>query len=200
MRSLLVLLVGLTLLAPVPEGLLAENTSGSDRNSYVATYGSQWIGGEGSTSLSGILAYRNLQNTYLYTANIGQQIYHPYESLYIDVEAQAGMHSGIQDHTEFVGTFIARWEYLPWDHELDTSLSIGEGLSWASKVPVNESQGDENSAQLLNYVFFEFAVSPWEKKKWGGFFRVHHRSGVFGTFSDVYGASNFIGFGLRYHY
>lgn len=200
MKPVLVFLISIFLLTPVPEGLLAANTEGGDRNSYVATYGGQWVGGKGSTSLSGLLSYRNLESSYLYTASVGEQIYHPYESLYIDVEVQAGFHTGIQDHNEFVGVIIGRWEHFPWDHELDTSFSIGEGLSWASKLPVHETQNNDKSAQLLNYVLFEFAASPWEEKKWVGFFRVHHRSGVFGTFNGVYGASNLVGFGLRYRY
>lgn len=167
---------------------------------YVASFAGQWIGGQGSTSLSGLTDYNNLQNTYLYTVNVGKQIRHPYDSLYIDVEGQVGRHAGIQGHQEVVGVLVARWEYFPWDHELDTSFSAGEGLSWASEVPVHETNAGDNSARLLNYVLFDIAVSPWREKRWEGFFRVHHRSGIFGTFSDVYGASNFVGFGVRYRY
>lgn len=165
---------------------------------YVALYEGQWIGGEDSTSLSGLTDYSALQDSYMLTVNVGRQIGHPFESLYVDAEGQVGQHFGQQDHQEVVGVLVARWEYFPWDHELDTSFSVGEGLSWASELPVKENVGEEGTAQLLNYVLFEVAASPWEKRRWEGFLRVHHRSGAFGTFSGVYGASNFIGFGVRY--
>lgn len=165
---------------------------------YVALYASEWVGGKGSTSLSGLTDYEALQNSFLTTANVGRQIGHPFESLYIDAEGQVGQHFGKQDHQEVVGVLVARWEYFPWDHELDTSLSVGEGLSWASELPAKEGEGDDKTAQLLNYVLFEVAASPGEEKRWEGFLRVHHRSGVFGAFSGVYGASNFVGLGVRY--
>ncbi len=165
---------------------------------YVSLYAGEWVGGKGSTSLSGLTDYEALQDSFLLTANVGRQIGHPFESLYVDAEGQLGQHFGDQDHQEVVGVLVARWESFPWDHELDTSLSVGEGLSWASELPAKEGEGDDKTAQLLNYVLFEVAASPGEKKRWEGFLRVHHRSGVFGMFSDVYGASNFVGLGVRY--
>lgn len=193
------------LLAFLSLGLPVAGASSSDGPSpepwtdwYGALYASQWVGGQGSTSLSGLTDYNALQDSFLLTANVGRQIGHPFESLYVDAEGQLGQHVGEQDHQEVVGVLVARWESFPWDHELDTSLSVGEGLSWASERPVKERQEDDNTAQLLNYVLFEVAASPGEKRRWEGYLRVHHRSGVFGTFSDVYGASNFIGLGIRY--
>lgn len=165
---------------------------------YVALYEGQWIGGKDSTSLSGLTDYSALQDSFLLTANVGRQIGRPFESLYVDAEGQIGQHFGEQDHQEVVGVLVARWESFPWDHELDTSLSVGEGLSWASELPAKERGGDEGTARLLNYMLFEVAASPWEERRWEGFLRVHHRSGVFGTFGGVYGASNFIGLGVRY--
>lgn len=199
-KILLVLLL-VFLIAPGGITRAADDWSRDDLEGwYVSGYASQWIGGEGSTSLSGLFNFDHLQSSYFYSISAGKELGRPfesYESLYIDVEGQAGFHTGEQEHNEYVGVFLARWESFPWDHELDTSFSVGEGLSWASEVPEREARGAEGSAKLLNYVVFDVSVSPWRKKRWEGFLRVHHRSGVFGLFSDVYGASNFIGLGVR---
>lgn len=198
-----IIVLVLCVLVFVPGGISQAATSELQYNPkdwYVSVYGSQWIGGEGSTSLSGVFAYRNLQNSYLYTVSVGKELGRPfqsYDSLYLDVEGQVGIHTGEQDHSEYTGALIARWEDFPWDQELDTSFAIGEGISWASEVPEREKKGSQGSAHLLNYLVFDVSVSPWKKKQWEGFFRVHHRSGIFGTFSGVHGASNFIGFGIR---
>lgn len=170
-------------------------------NWYVSAYASQWVGGVGSTSMSGLFNVDNLRSSYLYNASVGREWGRPIpsvDSLYLDFEGQLGFHTGQQDHTEVAAAAILRWEHFPWDEELDTSFAVGEGLSWASSVPQREKRSDRGSAQLLNYVLFDVSVSPWKRKRWEGFFRVHHRSGVFGTFSDVYGASNLVGFGIRY--
>lgn len=200
-NKVLLLALFLWLIAPVGITEAAGNESpGNFEGWYVSAYASQWIGGVGSTSLSGLFNFDNLRGSYFYSASVGKELGRPfasYESLYLDIEGQAGFHTGQQTHSEYTGALILRWEEFPWDHELDTSFSVGEGLSWASEVPAREARGSDGSAQLLNYVLFDVAVSPWEKKRWEGFMRVHHRSGVFGTFSDVYGASNFIGFGVR---
>lgn len=192
-------LVFLMFLSNAPRSSHATTPSSTQtwKDWYVSTYAGQWVGGR-TTRLSGVFNLDNLENSYIYTLSVGKEVAHPVEPIFIDIEAQIGRHTGLQDNLELVGVVVARWETFPWDHELDTSFSVGEGLSWANEVPDLEAKGNRGSAQLLNYLLFEVAVSPWERKRWEGFFRIHHRSGVFGTFSGVFGASNFLGFGIRF--
>lgn len=121
-------------------------------------------------------------------------------SLTWDLEGQLGLHSGRQSHLETNVVLVARWNRFPWDRLIDTSAAFGWGLSYAFDVPEIEprTDPDEESTRLLNYLLVELDFSPPGDSPWGVVARLHHRSGVFGTFSGVYGGSDFIGLGLRY--
>lgn len=119
--------------------------------------------------------------------------------------------SGEQSHQEFAGLGLFRWQAFPWDHWLDTSFGLGNGLSWANDTPNLEEafHPDTGSARLLYHIVveLEFArpkglgggAAHW-LDPWATFFRIHHRSGVFGTFSGVDGGSNVLALGLRYRW
>ena len=62
------------------------------------------------------------------------------EGLGWEVEGQLVRHYGMQDHYETNGLVVARWHPFFWDRYLDTSFAIGEGLSYATKVPQVEVQ------------------------------------------------------------
>jgi len=117
-----------------------------------------------------------------------------------EVEGQLVRHTGMQHHWETNAVAAVRLMSMPWDRWLDTRLSVGNGLSWASEEPRLEPRGEPDegdSAQLLNYTKVELEVTMPDSKRWSTFLRLHHRSGIMGTFSDVKGGSNFIGLGLR---
>jgi hypothetical protein len=113
------------------------------------------------------------------------------------VEATAAQHWGLSDHAEFGVAAIARWDRFFWDPVLDTSVAIGEGLSYATQVPALEVQKNGTSARLLNLLIFEVAARPFDSWPVAVFARIHHRSGAWGTYSGVADGSNFLGFGLR---
>jgi hypothetical protein len=120
-----------------------------------------------------------------------------------EVEGQLVNHWGMQDHWEANVALVARWMHFPWDHIIDTRFAFGEGLSWASEVPPLEPRAgreDEGSVRLLNYLLveWEFMLPPGPRAQWSVFTRIHHRSGVAGTFGGVRGGSNFVGVGTRY--
>jgi hypothetical protein len=112
---------------------------------------------------------------------------------------QAVKHFGDQDHFEFNALVIARWHRFPWDRRLDTTLAVGEGLSWATETPRLEKENHSDANQLLNYLMFELTLAlPGSRWYWSG--RIHHRSGVFGLFDGVHSASDFIGMGVGYRF
>jgi hypothetical protein len=117
------------------------------------------------------------------------------------LEGQLVQHWGVQRHPEVNGVFIVRWVRFPWDRYVHTSLGLGQGLSYAFRVPELEPRRDADldSAKLLNYLLVEVAAGPPDSR-WQGFVRVHHRSGVFGIYGDVHGGSNFVGVGARYRF
>ncbi|RMD71907.1 MAG: hypothetical protein D6819_00310, partial [Gammaproteobacteria bacterium] len=83
----------------------------------------------------------------------------------LEGEVQGVKHFAKQDHFEFNAVLIARWKKLPWDHLIDTSLAIGDGLSYATRIPAIEAERTEKNSRLLNYLMVEaaFAIAPsWE--------------------------------------
>lgn len=104
--------------------------------------------------------------------------------------------------SEVDGYIALRWRRLPWNHIVATSLAIGDGLSYVSRVPEVEIYTTEvgGTSQLLNYLMLEatFAVPSLPYVQLVG--RIHHRSGMFGVFGDAQeSGSNTVGLGLRVH-
>lgn len=118
-----------------------------------------------------------------------------------ELEGQIGRHFRGQHYWEFNALFVARWLRFPWNDVVRTSFAVGEGISLATRTPPFETKyhGDQTNP-LLNYLMFEFAFALPEVSRWSLVTRIHHRSGIFGTFNGVHGASNALGLGLRYHF
>ncbi len=92
-----------------------------------------------------------------------------------------------------------RWNVFPWDHRVDTSLAIGNGLSWATSTPELEEKFEaEGTERLLYYLNLEATFSPPSTDRWAIILRIHHRSGVFGLFG-VDGGSNTLSLGMRFN-
>ncbi len=119
-----------------------------------------------------------------------------------EIEGQAGKHFRGQTHWEINVLAIYRWQRFPWQHLLRTTIAIGDGLSYATRVPLLEEASDTNvgATKLLNYVLVEFTFAPPQVTDWSLVVRVHHRSGVYGLFNDVEGGSNVIAAGIKWRY
>ncbi|MBE0596796.1 MAG: hypothetical protein IH614_05980 [Desulfuromonadales bacterium] len=115
-----------------------------------------------------------------------------------EAEGQAVKHYGKQHHWETNAVLVARWHRFPWDRLLDTSVAVGEGLSYATRTSRVEAEDHENTSHLLNYLLFELTLGLPRYPHWHLSGRIHHRSGVFGLFNDVRGGSNFMGLGVTY--
>ena len=104
-----------------------------------------------------------------------------------EVEAQAGKHFRGQSHWEFNLLALYRWQRFPWQHLLSTTVAIGDGLSYATKIPTLEAASTINVGvtRLLNYILVETTFAPPAVTSWSLVVRVHHRSGVYGLFDDV---------------
>jgi len=121
---------------------------------------------------------------------------------YIDfeVEGQVVQHFGDQRHQEFNVLIAGRWLPFPWDKYLDTSFAIGNGVSYATKIPEIEAREHKNTSRFLNYMMYELAFALPDVPRWHLFIRIHHRSGIFGLINDVHGASNASCLGIRYNF
>jgi len=107
------------------------------------------------------------------------------------------------DFFEAVFAFKAIYRRFPWSDRVETRIGLGQGLSYADRVPALEKQKgrekNRRTSHLLNYLDFSVDVSVGDilrrrsmKKLFLGF-GVHHRSGVFASadlFGNTYGGSN----------
>ena len=137
-----------------------------------------------------------LMRSYIIGLNVGREVWRIADSLALEVEGQVIQHSGVQSHFEFISAIGLRWHAFPWDEYLDTSFAVFEGLSLASQKPQGEITRHGDTARLLNYVGIEFDFSLPDDG-WSLVARLHHRSGVWGTFSGIRAGSNFFSIGLR---
>lgn len=182
-------LVGFTIMAAVCE---------ADRW-FVSLYGGKFS----DNALLDILRFQtNFGDSYVYAFSVGKQIGQYEDKISYELEGQVAVHSGWQSHQEVNGAFTVRWLPFPWDRYLDTSIALGNGLSYATKEPPLEIQDshDNRSSQWLYFILVELAFGLPGNKQWELFTRVHHRSGVFGLIHEVDSGSNFIGMGIRYRF
>lgn len=120
----------------------------------------------------------------------------------IEAEGQIANHIEGQDHIEFNGLIVARWQRFPWDRHVDTSVAVGAGLSYATERPPYEiEKKDGDTRRLLGYLMFELTFGLNAIPRWDVVTRIHHRSGAWGVFGDgVRGASNAITLGIKHHF
>lgn len=157
--------------------------------------------GEASFNIPG-----NFESNYIHGLSISREFWKTEKHFSFEWEAMFAKHhgkhkTGNQNYEEYILAFLVRYHTFPWDHIVDTSFAVGEGLSWTSEIPERESQrGDQESQRLLNYLAFEFAFTLPRYPKASLVYRIHHRSGVFGLFGGMRGASDFYMLGLRYNF
>lgn len=96
--------------------------------------------------------------------------------------------------------FTFNWFFFPRCQRMHSVLSIGEGISYVSKVPYAEELNSEDTRRLLNFLLAEFGISlPW-CPHWEILARVHHRSGAFGIYHANNSGSTAVGLAIRYRF
>ncbi len=138
-----------------------------------------------------------LLDSYFVAAGIGTSLHEHGTLARWEVEGQAVKHFGFQHQWEATGALALRWQALPWDRWVDTSVAVGDGLSWGGRTSRIEETRHEKTERLLNYLFFEVTLAPPGGSPWSLVLRQHHRSGVFGVYGGVRGGSDFLAVGLR---
>ena len=148
----------------------------------------------------------NFESNYIHGLSISRQLLKTEKHFSFEWEGMFAIHhgkhkTGYQDYEEYVMAVFVRYHTFPWNHIINTSVAIGEGLSYTSETPIRESQRNDNDSQhLLNYLGIEIALTLPKYPDFGLVYRIHHRSGVFGLFGGVKGASDFYMLGLRYKF
>ena len=97
-----------------------------------------------------------------------------------------------------------RWNKFPWNQYLMTSFGIGEGLSYATRIPAEEAKDAEQAGDptkhLINFLTLELTAALPSYPQWQLVSRIHHRSGAFGTYGAGNSGSNALTLGIRYSF
>ena len=183
---------------PATKERAAEEATPETRSAnpwYMTMVGGVYSGSQ----LLEIPASLKLKDSYTFGVSVSKQFAEWTRYMRVEGELQVLKHFGDQDNWEFTGSVNLRWVVFPWNRYVETSVAVGEGLSWATEIPALEKADPTNSSnsQLLNYVLLEvtFAIpeSPWSLVT-----RIHHRSGAWGLFG--HSGSNILEAGIRYRF
>lgn len=90
---------------------------------------------------------------------------------------------------------------FPWRDRLPTKLAVAVGPSFITEITPTEKRKDDDNqgSKLLNMFSPEIEIGVPETD-WSGFFRLHHRSGIFGLVDGVSGGSTYMTFGIRHRF
>lgn len=115
------------------------------------------------------------------------------------VEGQYAFHWGQEDYNEWSFAAVARWHDFPWNKWIVTTFAFATGPSYTNIIPPIEADKGITT-QWLNQADLEFTFAlpsePWNQV----FFRLEHRSGIFGLIDGAGDGSNFLTLGYRYHF
>lgn len=91
---------------------------------------------------------------------------------------------------------------FPWNKYVYTTIAAGEGVSLTSDEPYSEKLNTKGSPNFLDFLTFELTFSLPSHPEWQLVGRIHHRSGMYGTFCsrDFNAGSNALGIGVRYFF
>ncbi|MCB1305062.1 MAG: hypothetical protein KDK37_12320 [Leptospiraceae bacterium] len=184
--------------------LFAQSGQAQDDPS-VAVYQGQFT----QTTLGNILLKGNTdyRPSYILTGAYNTPSSFTFLGLPTEWEGQVVKHSGTDKHLEFNAVFMARLGDSLDFSGIPMSIAVGEGLSLATRNPGVENprsfygvNGEsEYSRNLLNYLVFELEVGlPMDAYQPRAFVRLHHRSGIYGTFCPPTCGSNYIAYGVKF--
>lgn len=93
-----------------------------------------------------------------------------------------------------------RWKSFPWNNFVTTTFSIGDGLSYATGLPLREEHdsSNNNAKHLLNFLVIEASFAAPKYPDIEFVVRVNHRCGAWGLFGAGNLSSNAVGIGIRY--
>ena len=129
-------------------------------------------------------------DTYIAMAALAREFWRYENRISFEVEGQVGKYFGDEHQWQFNGLIIGRWKRFPWDKYLDTSLAVGDGLSYNTETSKIEKEDDEDAGKWLNYLMFELTLGLPEYPSWNLVYRIHHRSSIREKIGA--GASNFV--------
>ena len=93
------------------------------------------------------------------------------------------------------------YHHFPWEHSVPTAVSVFVGPSYSFNPPLAYARSSWGSRKsLLNYLGIEFAFAVPPRRDLDAVFRIYHRSGVWGLYTNDAQEASVIGVGLRYRF
>ncbi|MCW9024603.1 MAG: hypothetical protein OQK73_07955 [Gammaproteobacteria bacterium] len=139
------------------------------------------------------------RNYQFYTIAYARKVEQYKDRIQLEYELQYSRHTGEQYYNEYNILIILRKTFGQRNNP-QFSLAVGEGLSYIDELSEIEALHHTKTNRLLNYLLFEFTARVSETPNLHSILRLHHRSGIYGLFKGVHGASNAIGLGLKYQF
>jgi hypothetical protein len=182
--------------------LTASADGGEDKNTkpddrwFLTVYG----GVSAQKKLGDVLTFTATfpDETYVGVAALAKEVWRYQQWVSLEAEGQVGRFFGKEDQWQFNGLLIGRWHPFPWDKYLDSSLAVGNGVSYNTEISEVERRADEDAGRILNYLLFELALGLPKHPKWHGVVRLHHRSSIKGLVGA--GASNYVCVGIKFEF
>ena len=137
-------------------------------------------------------------DTYIAVAALAREVWRYKNWISFEIEGQIGKHFGGEHQGQFTGLLTGRWHWFPWDKYLDTSLAVGDGVSYNTKVSKIEKEDDAEAIRWLNYLLVEVTFKVPKYPRWDLVYRIHHRSSNSGLIGA--GGSNYICGGIKYSF
>ncbi|MGO9935087.1 MAG: hypothetical protein ACLPV8_25190 [Steroidobacteraceae bacterium] len=143
----------------------------------------------------------DLSPSYLVAVDFDYRVYKfPTIPLQFEAEFDVGKRFRGANQWDIATAPVARWMYFPWNKWLYTNFRLGMfGFSYATGISAweQENSGNNKGARLLQFLVGEVTFAAGENSRSEAFIGVHHRSGDYGLFDGVSGASNYLGCGFR---
>ncbi len=122
--------------------------------------------------------------------------------LTLEAEGQFDQFTFGHDYQTFALGIGLRFHDFPWRDRWPSSVALYTGPSYATNPPAtgigfHEAVVGFERTHWLNYLGFEYAMALSKTSKWDASFRIFHRSGVFGVYSQGADEGTAIGLGVR---
>ncbi|MBE9605628.1 hypothetical protein IAI18_12210 [Acetobacteraceae bacterium H6797] len=119
----------------------------------------------------------------------------------LELEGGVGRRFGDNDSVEASLALVARVTKFPWNDVLRTTLGVSLlGPSYVNKLSPQEISKDGREAHWLNYFALELTFALPSAPQYETFFKLHHRSGMFGLIQGSTNGADFISAGFRYRF
>ena len=136
-------------------------------------------------------------DTYIVVAALEREFWR-YKQFSLEVEGQVGKSFGQEHQWQLNGLIIVRWHWFPWNKYIDTTLAVGDGISYNTEISKTEKEDDEDAGLWLNYLMFELTLGLSKYPQWDVVVRTYHRSSIYGLVGA--GGSNFLTAGIKYSF